>query len=100
MIICPNCNNKIKFKKIILLNNFNRIQCPHCGKYLIVNEIRGALIGGIGGGVGSIVLIAALYDYINKNFGIKNIIFIILWLVGLVVVCYFFTKLEVDFYND
>ncbi|GAA0117216.1 hypothetical protein [Clostridium senegalense] len=99
MVQCPNCKNKIPFKKVLFLTSFNRIQCKSCGKYLVCNQLRGSLFGGIGGGVGALVLLYALKSFLSKTFGIKNIVLIILWIVSLVIVSYYFTKLELDEYN-
>ena len=96
MIRCPNCNNEISSWKVLLLTEFNNIHCNNCGRYLTLNKLRGRLIGGIGGGIGSLALSSAVHNFIYKKFGIINIILIVLWLSLLIIACLKFTKLEID----
>jgi hypothetical protein len=53
LVICPKCGNKLKYRKIFFLTNFNGITCQVCSSKLqIKNKEVSSLIGGVGGGLG------------------------------------------------
>ncbi|MGH4125446.1 MAG: hypothetical protein ACREV6_21230 [Clostridium sp.] len=92
MLRCPNCNNKIPFWKTWNPLNFSGIKCSTCKKIIIVdNKKNSSWIGGIGGGVGSLVLI----NLVKSNFRLSAIIITILWFLSIVFVSDLFTKLKI-----
>lgn len=86
---CPNCNHPISNFKIWTLTNHNSITCSKCGKKLVMDKHTGSLIGGIGGGVGSLFLGLAI---INENVPLF-VVFFIIFLICIMWVSSRFTRL-------
>ena len=59
MITCPKCGNRIPARKLLFLARFNTtITCTTCASKLQwKNKRTGSLIGGVGGGLGTLLLI-------------------------------------------
>ena len=57
MVACPKCGNKIPARKLLLPTRFDSsITCATCASKLQwKNKGTGSLIGGVGGGVGSVL---------------------------------------------
>ena len=63
MVTCPNCNNEIPFKKWFFLTNYNSIKCSHCSSFLTANKKTNSILGAIGGGIGAGVTTLLLITY-------------------------------------
>ncbi|WP_454053311.1 hypothetical protein [Clostridium sp. Marseille-Q7071] len=96
MAHCPNCNNKISSRKVLLLTEFNNIYCDYCGKYITFNKKKNFLPGVILTIIGALVLPYVVYNFVYNNFGIIDIILIVLWISLGVFFTLKFTKLEID----
>ncbi|ARC85552.1 hypothetical protein U732_1223 [Clostridium argentinense CDC 2741] len=96
MIHCPNCNNKISSRKVICLTNFNNIQCKKCGRYLTFNKRKNFLPGVILTIIGALILPYTICNFIYNNFGIIDIVLILLWISLGIFFTLKFTKLEID----
>ncbi|MGH4140069.1 hypothetical protein [Clostridium sp.] len=92
MLRCPNCNTKIPFWKTWNPLNFSGIKCLTCKKIIIVDNKKYSFwIGGIGGLVGSLVLI----NLVKSNFRLNAVIITILWFLSIIFVSDLFTKLKI-----
>lgn len=101
MVICPNCGNKIQYRKLFFLTNLNTIKCQTCSsKIRIKNKIDmsnlSGLFCGLGGGLGALFTI----NWINTC----NIFYLVLFatLIGSLSLNHFllfekYVKLEVSF---
>ncbi|GAA0720646.1 hypothetical protein GCM10008905_10060 [Clostridium malenominatum] len=91
MLMCPNCKSKIPFWKPWFLTNFNGINCSTCGKKLSGNKKINSLIGGIGGGLGTLVLL----NLYKSNFSFGSVGITVLWILSVCFASSLFTKLEI-----
>ena len=79
MVICPKCGNKLQYRKIFFLSNLNAITCQVCSSKLRAkNKGVNSLIGGLGAGIGSLLLI--------WGFSARNVLFLALTAVFLAMV--------------
>lgn len=67
MNTCPNCEQKIPFKKFLLLTNYSTITCKKCNAKLEVkNRIQFSLIGGLFGGASAASITG--FAFIGEHF--------------------------------
>ena len=51
--VCPHCSKKQPLKKLLLLSNFSKWNCPYCGTE-IAPEKKGAIHGAVYGVLGAL----------------------------------------------
>ena len=52
---CPKCGELVPWYKSVYMTNFTRIRCDRCGIRMRPSRKALSLIGGIGGGIGSLL---------------------------------------------
>jgi len=87
MPLCPSCNATVSPWKVLRLTNFNSVTCTACKSVLIANRTRSSLIGGLGAGIGTPLLLLSF----------KSGVYLIalLWLGAIIFAGLYLNKLEV-----
>lgn len=62
LVACPKCGKSLPSRKLLMLTNLNAITCPTCSSKLRVENKTassgvGAVLGGLGGGLGALLAI-------------------------------------------
>lgn len=90
MVKCPSCGIKISFRNAFF-GRLHKNGCPNCGVRIKTSRGYNALMGGIGGGTGSMIS-SNLY---KSHFSINSIIITLLWFSSFVMCLYIFSRYKV-----
>ena len=93
MVICPKCKNEIPLKKFIFLTNYNNIKCSSCFSELKANKKTNSILGAIGGGIGAGVTTLLLVTYQTSG----ELIFLLLLIPFLAAEFFGFTLISIKF---
>ena len=82
---CPHCSKKQQLKKLLLLSNFSKWNCPYCGTE-IAPEKKGAIHGAVYGVLGALsTTVPANYCLYMLNYSLYKSMLIAF---GYGIVCY------------
>ena len=82
---CPHCSKKQQIKKLLLLSNFSKWNCPHCGTE-VAPEKKGAIHGAVYGVLGAFsTVIPANYCLYMLNYSLPKSMLIAF---GYGIICY------------